>query len=183
MRSTILSLLTGGFGEACITNGLTNGLTKRKEFEEILTDNGRKFLEFVQGFQGNDKTTVDLAFRSYDSAASSGCAENLHKVLDALEIALFKNKQKLSDGLTFSLCLVAFISRAFAEGRWRPQLSVVTQKIGFEAIQAVMRERELAVEALFSLVKATGREDCLFQIYKAAEGKVTPGKSTDSNTS
>ena len=173
-------MLTGGFGEAPITNGLT----KCKEFEEVLTDSGRKFLEFVQGFQGNDKTTVDLALQSYDSAASSGCAKNLHKVLDTLETALFKNKQKLSDGLTFSLCLVAFISRAFAEGpRWRPQLSAVTQKIDFEATQGVMRERELAVEALFSLVKATGREDCLLQICKAAEGKVTPGKSTDSNTS
>ena len=101
-----------------------------------------------------------------------------------LETAFFKTEPKLSEGLTFSLCIIAFISRAFAEA---PCLDLQTPSHPvpsvIENIERRVRSRHVALEAIFGLIKPVDREDCLLYINTAAEVSITPGKAIPSNAS
>ena len=121
---------------------------------------------------------LEIALESYDAAPSDGWAKGLPRVLETLETAFFKTKAKLSEGLTFSLCIIAFISRAFAEAPcWYLQTPSQTPNEVFNDTRDVMRSRTMALDALFSLIKSTDREDCLLYISTAAEVSITPGKA------
>ncbi len=150
----------------------------------VVTTSGNTFLNSIRNFRGDDRTILEIALESYDAASLDGWAEGLHLVLEMLETAFFKTKAKLSEGLTFSLCIIAFISRAFAEAPcWDLQTPSQTSFEVFNDTRDVMRSRHIALEAIFSLIKPTDREDCLLYISTAAEVSITPGKAIFSNAS
>lgn len=150
----------------------------------VVTTSGNTFLNSSRNFRGDDRTILEIALESYDAAPSNGWAEKLRIVLKMLEKALFMTRSKLSEGLTLSLCIIAFISRAFAEApSWDLQTPSQTSLEVSNDTRDVMRSRYMALEALFSLIKPTDREDCLLYISTAAEASITPGKAIFSNAS
>ena len=159
-------------------------LTKREQFKKVVTTSGNTFLNSIRNFRGDDRTALEIALESYDAAPLDRWAEGLRLVLEMLETAFFKTKPKLSEGLTFSLCIIAFISRAFAEA---PCFDLQTPSHHvpsvIENFERLVRSRHIALEAIFSLIKPTDREDCLLYINTAAEVSITPGKAIPSNAS
>lgn len=146
------------------------------EFEELcyntLTVPAKMFLENVRGLPVVDQNILDLALQAYDLARSSACEGKMREVLKALETALLKNKKNLSDGLTYSLCVIASVSKVDAAVLvWRTHRNSEDLKL----VDTQLKERESALEALFSLVKPSQKEDRLLCIQQAAGVEVDQG--------
>ncbi|CAF9908526.1 MAG: hypothetical protein ALECFALPRED_004665 [Alectoria fallacina] len=138
----------------------------------------KTFFKTVGGSSVDDKATLDLALQAHNSARSSASEGKLRKVLKALETALLKDKNSLSDGLTYSLCILAFVSNIDAKILvWRTQRKCEDSKL----VDTKIKERESALEALFSPIKPSQKRDCLLLIQGAAgvevDWETSPGAS------
>ena len=134
-----------------------------------LTDPVKIFLKNVRGaiVPDDDRAILGCACQAHDLATSAACEGKLRKVLEALEKAFFKDRNNLSDGLTYSLCILAFVSDIYAKILvWRTQESREGLDLGDP------EARGTALEILFSLVKPSHRKEFLLRVQKAAEVEI-----------
>ena len=136
-------------------------------FEQNMCKNATAFLRFARNLGGDDPSVLELALEAWDSADSSASEHNLRKVLDCLEVPLLKTRQKLSLGLTVSLCMVALISYYHAI-----KTMVFTDHLRSNPWQLTIAKRELksreqALRAIFNLVKSSDRDGYQHQIRQA----------------
>lgn len=151
-----------------------------EDWEEIVSEAAKQFLKNARMFVDDDRAILHLALQSYDSLAATDL-EKLRRVMDYLETSLLKGKQPFSNGLLFSLCVVALISRAFAENLQRHlRDSVSHDDTSIRLKVQLAGERGMGLVALFSLIRFSDRKEAnpLLPIYKLASTGLDIGKVT-----
>lgn len=148
-------------------------------WEEVVSGAAKQFLENARVFKDDDRAILDLSIQSYDHLAATDLENKLRRVMDYLEISLLKCKQPFSNGLLFSLCIVALISRAFAENLQRHlRDSLARDDTNARLKFKLAEERASALVALFGLIKFSSRKEAnpLMPVYKAAGKEPDIGK-------
>lgn len=147
----------------------------------ILTSAAKTFLRNVRQFQGDDRDTLDLSLQSYDHLGSGGSEPKLRTVLDYLERLLLKGKKVFSNGALFSLCVISFISRGFAENyQIRTALSLLEDGSSPRLRELLAKKRESALIALFHLIRLWDRKvtNPLKAVYDISEVEATDRESS-----
>lgn len=153
---------------------------RSEDYGSVLTVAAKRFVENVRNFQGDDKVTLELSLYSYDHLASSDPENKLSIVLSSLETSLLKNKQLFSSGVLYSMCIVAMISRAFAESFERRTKSSPSKDDGNDGLEPLAADkREDGLAAMFSLIKFSDLKEHnpLKMVCACAGAEVHSGKS------
>ena len=129
-----------------------------------MTHSVKRFLQCARDFRGEDSPVLNSALEAYDSEIWD--FPKLEIVLVSLEAALLKSKRDLSPSLFFSLCLVAVISDLHRQCGIAKTKETMHPLEGAQT-EEMLRQRGLALKALFGLVKPSERERWLSFIKKS----------------
>ena len=136
----------------------------------IFQPNIMKFVRHAQEYQGEHQETLQKALRLYQHLGGSNPVdvkrnEDLIQVLEVLETTLLKTrttKERLSVGLADSLCMIGIISQLYGY-----MITAFPDRV--VNIREKQVQRVLTLEAMFTLIKATEKDEYLHNIERSIE--------------
>lgn len=123
-----------------------------------------------KNFQGENREGVNSALLLLQLSTMSDADYKMRTILELLESVLLKNRQNWSDSLSLILCLLVLASRYYAERAIRG--SHVHKHLCVQ----LMNKREIALKAIFALIKTSDRKTYLHWIKDTAGTMTVTGK-------